>query len=78
MSMPGDTAFDTGFSYWGTNLTIAVLNGTIPKWRLDIMVMRIMAAYFKVGNAVEDQPDVNFNSWTLDTDGYRYAYGKED
>jgi beta-glucosidase-like glycosyl hydrolase len=78
MSMPGDTAFNTGFSYWGTNLTIAVLNGTVPEWRLDDMVMRIMAAYFKVGNAVEDQPDVNFNSWTYDTDGYRYAYGKED
>jgi beta-glucosidase len=78
MSMPGDTAFDTGYSYFGANLTVAVLNGTVPAWRLDDMAMRIMAAYFKVGNRIEDQPDVNFNSWTYDTYGYKYAYGSED
>ena len=78
MSMPGDTGFDTGYTFWGTNLTIAVLNGTVPEWRIDDMVMRIMAAYFKVGNTIDDQPDVNFNSWTYDTDGFRYAFGKED
>ncbi|KAJ6096145.1 beta-glucosidase [Penicillium sp. IBT 16267x] len=78
MSMPGDTAFDSGLSYFGSNLTVAVLNGTIPEWRLDDMAMRIMAAYFKVGNTIEDQPDVNFNSWTYNTDGYKYTYGQED
>ena len=75
--MPGDTSFDSGSSYWGSNLTIAVLNGTVPEWRLDDMVMRIMAAYFKVGNTIEAQPDVNFNSWSTDTYGYQYAYGQE-
>lgn len=30
MSMPGDTAFSSGLSFWGTNLTLAVLNGTMP------------------------------------------------
>ncbi|OTA66143.1 glycoside hydrolase family 3 protein [Hypoxylon sp. EC38] len=78
MSMPGDTAFDSGLTYWGTNLTVAILNDTVPQWRLDDMVMRIMAAYFKVGNTIEDQPDVNFNSWTYDTYGYKYSFGKED
>ena len=78
MSMPGDTAFDTGYSYWGGNLTIAVLNGTVPEWRVNDMAMRIMAAYFKVGNTIESQPDVNFNSWTPDTKGYKYAFGKSD
>ncbi|KAJ5152916.1 beta-glucosidase A [Penicillium canariense] len=78
MSMPGDTVFDSGLSFWGSNLTVAVLNGTVPEWRLDDMVMRMMAAYFKVGLTIEDQPDVNFNSWTSGTDGYKYAYGKED
>jgi beta-glucosidase-like glycosyl hydrolase len=78
MSMPGDTSFDTGLTYWGTNLTIAVLNGTVPEWRIDDMVMRVMAAYFKVGNTIEDQPDVNFNSWSPDTYGYKYFFGKED
>ncbi|WP_305782232.1 glycoside hydrolase family 3 N-terminal domain-containing protein, partial [Acidisoma sp. S159] len=42
MSMPGDTAFNTGVSYWGANLTLAVLNGTVPEWRLDDMATRIM------------------------------------
>jgi beta-glucosidase len=35
MTMPGDTTFDSGVSYWGGNYTIAVINGTIPEWRLD-------------------------------------------
>lgn len=77
MAMPGDTAFNTGLSFWGANLTVAVLNGTVPEWRIDDMAMRVMAAYFKVGNKIEDQPDVNFNSWSPDTDGYAYFYSKE-
>lgn len=71
--MPGDTAFNSGFSYWGSNLTIAVLNGTLPQWRVDDMAMRIMAAYFKVGRPVKDQPPINFNSWTLNTYGPYHA-----
>ncbi|ETS77700.1 beta-glucosidase A [Pestalotiopsis fici W106-1] len=78
MSMPGDTAFDTSYTFFGTNLTVAILNGTMPSWRLDDMAMRIMAAYFKIGNTIEDQPDVNFNSWTTQTNGFKYAFGKED
>lgn len=78
MSMPGDTEFDSGLSFWGSNLTISILNGTVPEWRLDDMAMRIMAAYFKVGLTIADQPDVNFNAWTHDTYGYKYAYSKED
>lgn len=56
MSMPGDTVFNTGLTYWGTNLTIAVLNGTIPEWRVDDMVTRIMAAYYYVGRDVNYVP----------------------
>ncbi|KAI1321278.1 glycoside hydrolase family 3 protein [Xylariaceae sp. FL0255] len=77
MSMPGDTLFDTGYSYWGPNLTIAVLNGTVPEWRLDDMATRIMAAFFKVGNTIENQRDPNFSSWTQDTYGYKYTYSSE-
>ncbi|CAK7205319.1 beta-glucosidase [Sporothrix eucalyptigena] len=69
MSMPGDTVFNSGVSYWGTNLTLAVINGTIPEWRIDDMAMRIMAAFFKVGNTVGSQIPINFDSWTLDTYG---------
>ncbi|KAF2502578.1 beta-glucosidase [Lophium mytilinum] len=73
MTMPGDTAFDTGLSFWGTNLTISVLNGTVPEWRLDDMATRIMAAYYLVGRDTASVP-VNFNSWSLDTFGYEHAY----
>lgn len=69
MTMPGDTGFDSGFTYFGTNLTIAVLNGTIPEWRLDDMATRIMAAYYYVGRENNDVP-INFNAWSLATFGY--------
>ncbi|KAI1801911.1 glycoside hydrolase family 3 protein [Daldinia bambusicola] len=68
MTMPGDTVFNSGFSFWGTNLTLAVLNGTVPQYRVDDMAMRIMAAYFKVGRTL-DQIPINFDSWTKDTFG---------
>ncbi|KAI2615523.1 glycoside hydrolase family 3 protein [Hypoxylon sp. NC1633] len=69
MSMPGDTEFNTGYSFWGANLTLAVLNGTVPQYRIDDMAMRIMAAYFKVGRTVENQIPISFDSWTRDTYG---------
>ncbi|KUJ20982.1 beta-glucosidase 1 precursor [Mollisia scopiformis] len=72
MTMPGDTVFNSGDSFWGTNLTLAVINGTVPDWRLDDMATRIMAAFFKVGNTL-DQPPINFDSWTLDTYGPLHA-----
>ena len=46
MTMPGDSnAYDSGDSYFGANLTVAVLNGTVPAWRLDDMAVRIMAGF---------------------------------
>lgn len=72
-SMPGDTVFNTGSSYWGANLTLAVLNGSVPVWRVDDMATRIMAAYYKVGNDRVDIP-INFNSWTGDTFGSEHFY----
>ncbi|CAK7266002.1 beta-glucosidase [Sporothrix epigloea] len=77
MSMPGDTVFNSGISYWGANLTLSVINGTLPEWRIDDMAMRIMAAFFKVGNKIGSQVPINFDSWTLDTYGpVHYAAGK--
>jgi beta-glucosidase len=66
--MPGDTDFFSGRSFWGGNLTLAVVNGTIPEWRIDDMAVRIMAAYYKVGNDKVQVP-INFASWTTDTYG---------
>lgn len=78
MTMPGDTLFDSGRSYWGANLTIAVLNGTVPQWRIDDMCIRIIAAWYFVGR---DDPSIsvpiNFDSWTLDTYGYQHFIANE-
>ena len=78
MTMPGDTVFNSGASYWGSNLTLAVLNGTVPEYRLDDMVMRIMTAYFKVGRTVENQPEINFSSWSRDTFSYLHPASQEN
>ncbi|PPJ50874.1 hypothetical protein CBER1_07097 [Cercospora berteroae] len=78
MSMPGDVGFDSGTSYWGTNLTIAVLNSSVPTWRLDDMATRIVAGWYYVGrdqNQVENAP--NFSSWTTDTYGFEHQYAQE-
>ncbi|KAG5986921.1 hypothetical protein E4U43_005296 [Claviceps pusilla] len=78
MSMPGDTMFNDGYSFWGGNLTLAVINGTVPAYRVDDMAMRIMAAWFKVGNEVGKQIPTSFSSWNRDTYGYRYAAVNEN
>lgn len=78
MSMPGDTEFNTGRSFWGGNLTVAVLNGTVPAYRIDDMAMRIMAAWFNVGNTLETQVETNFFSWSRDSFAYRQAAAKEN
>lgn len=71
MAMPGDTLFDTGDAFYGANLTIGVLNGSMPLWRLDDMATRIMAAYYLVGRDKHQIP-INFNSWSYDTFGYQH------
>lgn len=76
MTMPGDIDFGTGISHWGGNLTAAILNGTIPQWRIDDMAVRIMAAFYKVGRD-EARVPTNFDSWTDDTDGYLYWQAQE-
>lgn len=79
MTMPGDIGFDSSTSYWGANLTIAVLNGTVPQWRLDDMCVRIVAAWYYVdreGHQVPDAP--NFSAWTTDTYGFYHFYAQEE
>lgn len=72
MTMPGDEGFDSGNSFWGGNLTAAVLNGTVPQWRIDDMATRIMAAWYYVGRGDNNPPAPNFSAWTLNTFGPRY------
>ncbi|MCJ1478274.1 hypothetical protein MMC13_006951 [Lambiella insularis] len=71
MTMPGDAAFDSDTSFWGPNLTIAVLNGTVPQWRVDDAVTRILAAWYYVGRDTKQVP-INFDSWSLATYGYEH------
>nr|ACD86466.1 beta-glucosidase [Penicillium decumbens] len=77
MSMPGDVILGSPYSFWGTNLTVSVLNSTIPEWRLDDMAVRIMAAYYKVGRDRHRTPP-NFSSWTRDEYGYEHFIVQEN
>lgn len=71
MTMPGAPEMQdqtTGHSFWGANLTVAILNGSVPTWRLGDAATRVMAAWYLVGreNTTES---LNFSSWTKDTYG---------
>ncbi|KAL2151324.1 hypothetical protein VTH82DRAFT_6422 [Thermothelomyces myriococcoides] len=70
MAMPGDSGPLPYGSFWGGGLAEAVLRGDVPQWRLDDMVVRIMAAYYKVHTGdYADRPDINFSAWTNQTIG---------
>lgn len=49
MTMPGDVAFGSLTSYFGSNLTAAATNGSVSMERIDDMAERIMAAYYLLG-----------------------------
>lgn len=49
MSMPGDITFNSGDSYFGSNLTTFVKNKTFPASRVDDMATRILAGWYFVG-----------------------------
>lgn len=67
--MPGDgLMWANGKSLWGSELTKAVLNGSLPISRLNDMALRIVAAWYQMG---QDDParfppnsGPNFSSWT--------------
>ena len=67
MTMPGDTLFNTGLTYWGTNTTVSVLNGTYSQERLDDQALRIMAAYYYVGRDVNYVP-TSIYFWSANTE----------
>lgn len=73
--MPGDAVLNKYGTHWGGALTEAVLNDTIPQWRLDDMAIRVMAAFYKVRRD-ETRVDINYSSWVNTTTGYRYFAAK--
>ncbi|KAF2227237.1 putative beta-glucosidase [Elsinoe ampelina] len=79
MTMPGDgLTWMNGESLWGKELTKAVLNGTVPVERLDDMVLRIVAAWYQMGQDNQDEWPYenktlpNFSSWTDEENGLLY------
>ncbi|KAI2471132.1 glycoside hydrolase family 3 protein [Annulohypoxylon bovei var. microspora] len=76
MTMPGEGFGAQGYStYWGGALTEAILRIDIPAWRIDDMAVRVMAAFYKVGRDTK-QIDINYSSWTNETEGPRYWAAK--
>uniref|UniRef100_A0A060T8W5 beta-glucosidase n=1 Tax=Blastobotrys adeninivorans TaxID=409370 RepID=A0A060T8W5_BLAAD len=77
MTMESGFDIPKGMAYFGANLTIAVLNETVPLDRVDDMATRIMAAFYYVGvdKAREERngEGPNFSSWTLDSYAPQYA-----
>jgi beta-glucosidase len=81
MSMPGDgLRWQDGDSLWGSHLTRAVYNGSVPVERLNDMVVRTVAAWYQMGQDNKELfPDEgpNFSSWTNDQVGLLHP-GSDD
>ncbi|KAH0538553.1 hypothetical protein GP486_008769 [Trichoglossum hirsutum] len=70
--MPGDGAIPfIGESYWAYDLSIAVLNGSVPVDRLNDMVTRIVATWYQLGQDA-NYPPPNFSSNTRARTGPLY------
>ncbi|EIN08756.1 hypothetical protein PUNSTDRAFT_120347 [Punctularia strigosozonata HHB-11173 SS5] len=74
MNMPGFIAYGQGpqdesnpdnttNSWWGSQLIEAVNNGSVPEWRVDDMVTRTLAAWYKMGQD-NNYPPPNFDQLT--------------
>ncbi|KAI9887887.1 MAG: hypothetical protein M1823_000275 [Watsoniomyces obsoletus] len=82
MTMPGDgLRWQDGNALWGPQLSTAILNGSVPVSRLNDMVTRIVATWYKFGqDDAEKWPPVkpdgdggpNFSSWTNEKEGLLY------
>ncbi|KAK9235318.1 glycosyl hydrolase family 3 N terminal domain-containing protein [Lipomyces kononenkoae] len=57
MNMPGPVGFGiTTPSFWGSNLTMAVTNGSVSEVRIDDMARRIMTPYFHLRQNIDYPP----------------------
>ncbi|KAJ6504672.1 glycoside hydrolase family 3 protein [Mycena vitilis] len=61
VTMPGSIVAGTNSSFFGTTLVASVQNGTVPESRVDDMALRVLAAWYKLGQDV-GYPPVNFDS----------------
>ncbi|KAK0473186.1 beta-glucosidase [Armillaria novae-zelandiae] len=77
MTMPGDTFFGSGVSYFGPALISAVNQGTVPEARIDDMATRILAAWYLLGQD-SGYPSVNFNAWNNNAAGNSHVNVQSD
>ncbi|TFK67251.1 glycoside hydrolase family 3 protein [Pluteus cervinus] len=68
MSMPGDIVFNSGTTYFGSNLTSYVQNSTIPESRIDDMAIRIIASWYFLHQDSPSYPSVNFDAFKTDSE----------
>ena len=61
--MPGDVNPESKELTWGQNLVNAVDNKQVSQSRVYDMALRIVAAWYKVGQDDKDFPKTNFDSW---------------
>lgn len=74
VSMPGDGLFwQDGKALFGEQLTISVLNGSVPMTRLNDMATRVVAAWYQLGQDSWTSEGPNFSSWTNDEYGYLHV-----
>ena len=82
VSMPGDgLVWMDGKSLWGPQLTMAVLNGSLPISRMNDMVTRVVAAWYQLGQDDKSKFDgegPNFSSWTNDELGFINAGSSDE
>jgi beta-glucosidase len=80
MTMPGDgLRWTDGETLWGGELTKSVLNGSVPMERLNDMALRVVAAWYQLGQDDTSQwpngtlsSSATFSSWTNDEMGKVY------
>ncbi|OAL75538.1 hypothetical protein A7D00_1137 [Trichophyton violaceum] len=84
-SMPGEIHYsESGESFWGPNLTTAVLNGSVEVGKLNYMVTRIVAAWYQLKQDEWEKPPPdgrggpNFSSWTKNKTGHLHEGSDDD
>jgi beta-glucosidase-like glycosyl hydrolase len=82
VSMPGDGwRWADGKSYWGSQLTIAVLNASLPMDRLNDMATRVVATWYQMGQdkwPAAPNGGPNFSSWTAEKIGKLHQGSDDD
>ncbi|KAI8086821.1 glycoside hydrolase superfamily [Gilbertella persicaria] len=69
MTMPGDIEFESHDSYFGANLTLAVKNKEVKEERVTDMALRIVAAWYKMGQD-KDFPETRINGFHRDQEPF--------